>query len=312
MMDRGAGCMGKPLVRFCEGQEFNCDMDKILWHRRESRRQQRKQILPCSHRSLLSTRNPDGGYSLDTSLAQMLGKISTWKKILYGMRSPRFYREVLICLWQRKRPNLREIFVFAFHFEAVKTWLSRCCNKKTYSIFYTYFCTATTAALIAECLSFAIITRLHGFDLYEERHRGGYIPGLRFTLSNIKKAICISKDGVRYLKNKGVEKNKISLYRLGVPRQQILTKQSKDGMLRILSVSFVIPLKRVSAIYQTLTQFAQNSSQRMIEWTHIGDGPELQSLNQQIEHKNVSNLACHLLEHLDNKDVIVFLSFTSN
>ena len=56
MMDRGVGCMGKPLVRFCEGQEFNCDMDKILWHRRESRRQQRKQILPCSHRSLLSTR----------------------------------------------------------------------------------------------------------------------------------------------------------------------------------------------------------------------------------------------------------------
>jgi hypothetical protein len=48
--------MGKPLVRFCEGQEFNCDMDKILWHRRESRRQQRKQILPCSHGSLLSTR----------------------------------------------------------------------------------------------------------------------------------------------------------------------------------------------------------------------------------------------------------------
>ena len=48
--------MGKPLVRFCEGQEFNCDMDKILWHRRESRRKQRKQILPCSHGSLLSTR----------------------------------------------------------------------------------------------------------------------------------------------------------------------------------------------------------------------------------------------------------------
>ena len=55
-MNRGAGCMGKPLVRFCEGQEFNCDMDKILWHRRESRRKQRKQILPCSHGSLLSTR----------------------------------------------------------------------------------------------------------------------------------------------------------------------------------------------------------------------------------------------------------------
>jgi hypothetical protein len=58
MVDRGAGCMGKPLVRFCEGQEFNCDMVKILWHRRESRRKQRKQTLAYRHGSLLSTRNP--------------------------------------------------------------------------------------------------------------------------------------------------------------------------------------------------------------------------------------------------------------
>jgi len=48
--------MGKPLVRFCEGQEFNCDMDEILWHRRESRRKRRKQTSSCSHGSLLSTR----------------------------------------------------------------------------------------------------------------------------------------------------------------------------------------------------------------------------------------------------------------
>jgi len=49
--------MGKPLVRFCEGQEYNCDMEQILWHRRESRRKQRKQTWSYSHGSLLSTRN---------------------------------------------------------------------------------------------------------------------------------------------------------------------------------------------------------------------------------------------------------------
>ena len=42
MTNRGAVCMGKPLVRFCEGLEFNCDMVEILWHRRESRRQTEK------------------------------------------------------------------------------------------------------------------------------------------------------------------------------------------------------------------------------------------------------------------------------
>ena len=48
--------MGNPLVRFCEGQESNCDMEEILWHRRESRRKQRKQISSYSHGRLLSTR----------------------------------------------------------------------------------------------------------------------------------------------------------------------------------------------------------------------------------------------------------------
>ena len=42
MNTRRAGCMGNPLVRFCEGQEYNCDMDEILWHRRESRRKTEK------------------------------------------------------------------------------------------------------------------------------------------------------------------------------------------------------------------------------------------------------------------------------
>ena len=56
MTHRRAGCMGNPLVRFCEGQGYDHEMDEILWHRRESRRQQRKQTSSCHHGSPLSTR----------------------------------------------------------------------------------------------------------------------------------------------------------------------------------------------------------------------------------------------------------------
>ena len=48
--------MGNPLVRFCEGQESNCDKEEILWHCRESRQKQRKQTSSYSHGRLLSTR----------------------------------------------------------------------------------------------------------------------------------------------------------------------------------------------------------------------------------------------------------------
>ena len=40
--------MGNLLVRFCEGLGYNRCMAEILWHRRETRRQQRTQTSACS------------------------------------------------------------------------------------------------------------------------------------------------------------------------------------------------------------------------------------------------------------------------
>ena len=55
MTNRGAVCMGNPLVRFWEGQEYDWYMEEILWHRRESRRQTEKTNFFLSSGSLLST-----------------------------------------------------------------------------------------------------------------------------------------------------------------------------------------------------------------------------------------------------------------
>ena len=50
MASRRAGCMGKPLVRFCEGQECNCDMEEILWHCRETRQPTEKTNINLRYR----------------------------------------------------------------------------------------------------------------------------------------------------------------------------------------------------------------------------------------------------------------------
>ncbi len=64
--------MGKPLVRFWEGQEINPDEDEIVWHRRESRRKQRKQTSSGSHGRLLSTRKMRAYSSFQDYLAGSL------------------------------------------------------------------------------------------------------------------------------------------------------------------------------------------------------------------------------------------------
>ena len=52
--------VGKPLVRFCEGQEINCDMDKIKWHRRESRRTTEKtNVILQSRETPVYSKNQD-------------------------------------------------------------------------------------------------------------------------------------------------------------------------------------------------------------------------------------------------------------
>lgn len=37
--------MGNPLVRFCEGQESNCDMEEILWHCRKHAETEKTNLL---------------------------------------------------------------------------------------------------------------------------------------------------------------------------------------------------------------------------------------------------------------------------
>ena len=58
MINRGAVCMGNPLVRFWEGQEYDWYMEEIMWHRRENRRQTEKTNFFLSSGSLLSTHKP--------------------------------------------------------------------------------------------------------------------------------------------------------------------------------------------------------------------------------------------------------------
>jgi hypothetical protein len=56
-VNRRAGCMGNPLVRFWEGLGTTAGMAKIWWHRRETRRKRRKQTLVWSHGRPQSTRH---------------------------------------------------------------------------------------------------------------------------------------------------------------------------------------------------------------------------------------------------------------
>jgi len=176
------------------------------------------------------------------------------------------------------------------------------------SAIYSYWLSigAVAAYLATQNLesSVPVISRCHGYDLYEERHTPRYCPLQRFLVSHIDAVLPISDNGRNYLgqKYQGTIKGDLKTFRLGVARGHRATL-SHDGILRIVSCSFLNPVKRVHLIMEALKLLSFP-----ISWTHIGDGP----LRKTLEEKKTSlvkeheNIQVHFAGNLPNSKVLEF------
>jgi glycosyltransferase involved in cell wall biosynthesis len=142
------------------------------------------------------------------------------------------------------------------------------------------------------------IVRFHGYDLYEERS-GGFIPNREELLSSLDLAVFISKNGESYLHDKYPQIIFKSIVSYLGTNDNGLSQRSMDNVLRIVSCSFVIPIKRVHLIYEALMLIKDEK----IEWTHIGSGPLFDELRQLTNKKN-ENLKINLVGVKTNREVL--------
>lgn len=174
-------------------------------------------------------------------------------------------------------------------------WLSIACEIKDklqlaldhldQHIFYSYWLTPSALALTMlkeEGLNAKCISRVHGGDLYAERHQPAYIPFQEKILLGLDHTYTISENGLSYLTKKysGLE-NKLSVQRLGTKttRSADHIKGNKhSSVLRIVSCSYLKPVKRIHLLAEALKH-----CQFPIEWTHIGDGPERGKIEETIK-----------------------------
>lgn len=149
------------------------------------------------------------------------------------------------------------------------------------SIFYTYWFDEWTSILSLVQKKYSknikLITRAHGFDLYDYRSLQGYIFPRSLQMKYIDSVYAISKDGTRYLESKFPgAKNKIHTSRLGITKthsQELLNNAGES--IVITSCSAVIGLKRVHKIVEILL-----NSKKKIHWIHFGDGPLMDALKE--------------------------------
>jgi glycosyltransferase involved in cell wall biosynthesis len=116
------------------------------------------------------------------------------------------------------------------------------------------------------------VVRCGGYDIWNERHEGNYLPFRGLIYKYADKIIPNTKKGEDYIKSLNVYPNKICFQYLATSDYG-LGKFNDDKILTIISVSNVISLKRVDLIIEILKDVNQN-----VRWFHFGDGELMENI----------------------------------
>ena len=132
-----------------------------------------------------------------------------------------------------------------------------------------------------------LVSRAHGYDLYEERHKPAYIPCRRQSLSFLDRLFPDSDNGRTYIANRYPEFAPLcETARLGVGHPGFATSCSQDGVFRIVSCSRMVPVKRVDLLMRGMDCAARLRPEQQFEWHHFGDGP-LKDSTEDIAHRTL-------------------------
>jgi glycosyltransferase involved in cell wall biosynthesis len=92
---------------------------------------------------------------------------------------------------------------------------------------------------------------------------------------------------------------------LGVKRALRVSEFSKDGLIRIVSCSYLIERKRVDLLVRGLDQFVKTFHRRVL-WTHFGDGPESERIQSMASNMKSDLFNYELKGNIANSDILNF------
>lgn len=184
--------------------------------------------------------------------------------------------------------------------------------KDEEAIYYTYWYTYYTYSLSRNRKlypKYKLITRTHRADLYDDAYKGSRQPFKRIMDKNIDNIFFIAEQGKKYYLNRYhlTDNKKYVVSRLGTIRvadsPNVITTQS--GTFRLVSCSFVVPLKRVGLIVEALGELTDQ-----IEWIHFGAGSELDNLSKQAGRllNGKDNITYRLMGFVSNQDILNYYS----
>lgn len=176
---------------------------------------------------------------------------------------------------------LKKMFFFLSAARQTQHWLKNWMKKENASardvMCYSYWFTEITMGLgwvRAEEPALRVVSRAHGYDLYEELYKPWPLRRKSISLSD---AVFADSDiGANYLREKYPQfKEKYEAALLGVPDPGGIASPSSDGVLRLVSCSNFHPVKRIDLLFESVVVAAKKRPAQRIKWTHFGGAEEI-------------------------------------
>ena len=173
-------------------------------------------------------------------------------------------------------------------------------NILIYSYWFDEWATVLAIAKKRSVIDY-FVCRSHGFDLYNYRSSDHYFRF--FQMKFVDKVYAISQDGCNHLKDNFPSFSyKIDQAYLGSNDYEIGNLVTDEDIIKVISISKVNTNKRVHLIVEALIHCKKD-----IEWTLIGDGPQINYIKNKIKFLP-KNVKVNLLGNLENSIVLDYLS----
>ena len=182
------------------------------------------------------------------------------------------------------------------------------------SIIYTFWCNYPTLAFLLNRNGYRkcrYISRIHGYDLYDERNPSGRQPFKWYINENIDKLVFIGSIPQDYylMRHRDLDRKKAELCRLGIKPIKTEYKDDIGDKFILVSCATVIPLKRIELIIEALKEYKGETE---IQWIHFGGGELLDEMRDKASSylNDKKNVSYEFKGYISNSAVRDFYSMT--
>lgn len=183
------------------------------------------------------------------------------------------------------------------------------------SLFYSYWLHTPASVALHMKKKFKlndlhVVSRAHGFDIYEDRQASNYLPQRKELLEGLDEIAFVSKAGLKHMNEKYSKyKPKYGLFRLGVGEKSEISQKSKF-QFSIVTCSYLQEVKRIEYIPEILKALSDRGLD--LKWTHIGGGTEIQErILTQKTQELIPNLSFELTGLVSNEEAKERLRFSN-